>query len=108
MTSENQAMTTDTAREKLASDMKVLVGDLEDLLRATAGQVGEKAAVARERIEASLASARIRLADAERALGDSTRQAVRVTDAYVHDHPWAAVGISAALGLVLGMLISRR
>ena len=108
MTSENQAMTTDIARDRLASDLKVLVADLEDLLRATAGQVGEKAAVARERIEASLASAKVRLAEAEQALADKTRQAVRVTDAYVHDHPWAAVGIAAALGLVLGMLISRR
>ncbi|MBI3370589.1 MAG: DUF883 domain-containing protein [Betaproteobacteria bacterium] len=101
-------MNTDIAKEKLTSDMKVLIADLEDLLRATAGQVGEKAVVARERIEASLANAKLRLADAERALADTTRQAVRVTDAYVHDHPWAAVGIGTALGLVLGMLISRR
>lgn len=108
MTSEDQAMNTDIAKEKLAADLKVLVADLEDLLRATAGQVGEKAAVARERIEASLANAKVRLADAERALADTTRQAVRATDAYVHDHPWAAVGIATAVGLVLGMLISRR
>ena len=38
------------SREKLASDMRIVIADAEELLRATAGQVGEKAVVARERI----------------------------------------------------------
>ena len=74
MTTETEAMTTDIAKEKVAGDLKVLVADLEDLLRATAGQVGEKAAVARERIEASLARAKVRLADAERARRHAARR----------------------------------
>ena len=36
---------TDVSREKLASDLKVVVADAEELLRATAGQMGEKAVV---------------------------------------------------------------
>lgn len=98
----------DVSRGKLIADLKVLVADTEELLRATAGQVGEKAAAARTRIEASLVAAKERLADAERALVDKTKQAARVADAYVHDHPWSAVGIAAAVGVVFGMLISRR
>ena len=98
----------ETSKGKLVADLKVLVADTEELLRATAGQVGEKASVARERIQASLAAAKDRLADAERALRDKTKEAARVTDAYVHEHPWSAVGIAAALGVVIGMLISRR
>ncbi|MEK7362045.1 MAG: DUF883 family protein [Pseudomonadota bacterium] len=99
---------TDVSREKLASDLRVVVADAEELLRATAGQMGEKAVVARERIQESLRVAKDKLARAEEVVIDKTKAAARATDDYVHDHPWGAVGIAAAVGLVIGMLISRR
>ena len=101
-------MTTDVNKEKLVADLKVVVADAEELLRATASQAGEKVSAARERIQASLATAKVKLNDAERALLDKTKEAARATDEYVHDHPWHAVGVAAAIGVVLGMLISRR
>ena len=101
-------MTTDVNKEKLVADLKVVVADAEELLRATASQAGEKVSAARERIQASLASAKIKLSEAERALLDKTKEAARATDEYVHEHPWHAVGVAAAIGVVLGMLISRR
>jgi ElaB/YqjD/DUF883 family membrane-anchored ribosome-binding protein len=99
---------TDVSREKLTADLKVVIADAEELLRATAGQMGEKAVVARERIQDSLRVAKDKLARAEEVVVDKTKAAARATDDYVHDHPWGAVGIAAAVGLVLGMLISRR
>lgn len=99
---------TDMPREKLASDLRIVIADAEELLRATAGQMGEKAVVARERIQESLRVAKDKLAHAEEIMVDKTKAAARATDDYVHDHPWGAVGIAGALGLVLGMLISRR
>jgi ElaB/YqjD/DUF883 family membrane-anchored ribosome-binding protein len=99
---------TDASREKLAADLRVVIGDAEELLRATAGQMGEKAVVARERIQESLRVAKDKLAQAEEAVVDKTKAAARATDDYVHDHPWGAVGIAAAVCLVIGMLISRR
>jgi len=98
----------DLSKEKLVSDLKVVVSDAEELLRATASQAGEKVAAARERIQASLASARVKLVEAERVLLDKTKVAARATDEYVHEHPWRAVGIAALVGFVLGSLISRR
>jgi ElaB/YqjD/DUF883 family membrane-anchored ribosome-binding protein len=98
----------DVSREKLATDLRVVISDAEELLRATAGQMGEKAVVARERIQESLRVAKDKLARAEEAVMDKTKAAARATDDYVHDHPWGAVGIAAAVGLVVGMLISRR
>ena len=98
----------DMSREKLATDLRVVIADAEELLRATAGQVGEKAVVARERIQESLRVAKDKLARAEEVVIDKTKAAARATDDYVHDHPWGAVGIAAAVGLVVGMLISRR
>jgi len=39
---------------------------------------------------------------------DGALTSVAVTDAYVHDQPWKAIGIGAALGFVLGFALARR
>ena len=101
-------MTTDVSKEKLVADLKIVIADAEELLRATAAQAGEKVSAARERIQASLATAKVKLTEAERALLEKTKLAAKATDQYVHENPWRAVGIAAVAGLVLGVLISRR
>ncbi len=103
-------MTTDTqvSKEKLVADLKVLIGDTEELLKATAGQAGEKIAIARERIQSSLAVYKDKLYDAEQAMLERTKEAARATDEYVHEHPWQAVGVAAGIGFLVGMLIARR
>lgn len=88
-------------------DLRIVVADAEDLLRATAGQAGEKVSAARERIQENLAAAKQRLAAAQDAVVARTKEAAKVTDEYVHENPWKAVGIAAGVGLVIGMLISR-
>ena len=103
-----QTASNDVSKQKLVADLKIVVADAEELLRATAAQAGEKVSAARERIQASLATAKVKLSDAERALLEKTKQAARATDDYVRENPWQAVGIAAAAGLVLGILISRR
>lgn len=95
------------SKEKLMLDMRAVVTDAEELLRATAGQAGEKVSAARERIQSNIAVAKDRLMDAEHAMVDKTKLAGKATDEYVHENPWRAVGIAAGVGLVVGMLISR-
>ena len=98
----------EVSKEKLVADLKVVVADAEELLRATASQAGEKVSAARERIQASLASAKVKLTEAERALLEKSKEAAKAADEYVRENPWQAVGVAAAAGLVLGVLISRR
>lgn len=95
------------SKEKLMQDLRVVVADAEELLRATAGQAGEKVSAARERIQENLVAAKQRLAVAQDAVVARTKEAAKVTDEYVHENPWKAVGIAAGVGLVIGMLISR-
>lgn len=97
-----------TTKDKLVSDLKVVIADAEELLRATASQAGEKVTAARARIEESMEDAKRRLAELGGAAGDQARIAARATDDFVHENPWKAVGIGAALGVILGMLIARR
>lgn len=103
-----QSATTDVTKEKLVADLKIVVADAEELLRATAAQAGEKVSAARERIQTSLAAAKVKLTEAERALLEKTKEAAKATDEFVHEHPWKAVGIAAGAGLLIGILISRR
>lgn len=89
-------------------DLRLVVADAEALLHATANQAGEGAAVARARIQKSLQVVKENLVDAEEAVIERTREAAKVTDQYVHDNPWKAIGISACVGAIIGMLIARR
>ena len=36
------------------------------------------------------------------------KQAVYRADDYVHEKPWQGIGVGAAVGLVLGLLLARR
>src|SRR5262249_60555340 len=102
------AADTVVTREKLMQDVKIVISDAEELLRATASQAGEKVSAAREKVQESLHQAKVKLAEAEDVLIDKGKQAAKVTDEYVHDHPWRAVGIAAGMGPPLGRPCGRR
>ncbi|HEX6770189.1 MAG TPA: DUF883 family protein [Candidatus Binatia bacterium] len=93
------------SKEKLVGDLRNLVADAEELLKATASQAGEKIGVARQKIEQSLIEGKKALADAEKTLVKKSKEAADVADDYVRENPWNAVGIAAGVGLILGLLI---
>lgn len=95
-------------RDKFVDDMRVVITDAEELLRATAGEAGEKIGVARERIQDSIYQAKVKLAEAEAVVRERARQAAQYTDEYVRENPWRAIGVAAGIGLVLGLVLSRR
>ncbi|HEY9192082.1 MAG TPA: DUF883 family protein [Methyloversatilis sp.] len=95
-------------KEKLVADLKLVIADADELLRATASQAGEKVGELRLRMQENLTSARHKLADAEAALKEKSREVARATDDYVHDHPWKSIGVAAGVGLLVGLLIGRR
>ena len=95
-------------QQQLVSDMKSVIADAEDMLQATADQAGEKVASLRARIQDRLDGARARLKEAETVLVAKTRAAARATDAYVHESPWTAIGVAAGVGLLVGLVLSRR
>ena len=97
----------ETSKERLVSDLKTLIGDAEELLKATTAQAGEKIAVARQKIEQSLIEGKKALADAEEVVIKKSKECAEMADDYVRDNPWGAVGIAAGVGLVLGLLIRR-
>ena len=85
------------AANKMMDDLQAVIADAEELLRATADQAGPKVQEVRARAEESLRLAREHLKGAGAEI-----------DGQVRANPWAAVGIAAAAGLVLGILLSRK
>ena len=95
-------------KEKLMADLKAVIADAEELLKATANQTGERITAARARTEESLKAAKIRLQEEQAAMMAKTKAAAKAADEYVRAHPWQAIGIAGVVGLVLGILASRR
>jgi len=101
--SNNSNQNASATRDKLVEDVKVLAKDVQELLKATASVVGDKAAEARVRVEESLKLAQDKLGDTHSHLKAKGQEAFSVTDGYVRDNPWNAVGIAAGIGFILGI-----
>jgi len=95
-------------KDKLMSELRTVISDAEELLLMTAGQVGEQAEGIRERVTARLNQATAELHQLQHAAVAQVKAAGHATDEYVHEKPWQSVGIAAGVGLVIGLLISRR
>ena len=96
------------ARDKLEKDLKLVISETEELLKATAGQAGEKVQAVRARVEETLASAKAQMGDFERLAFEGAKAAAKATDRYVHDNPWPAIGVAAGIGLIAGWILGRK
>ncbi len=93
---------------ELIDNLAAVVRDAEGLLRATASQTGERVEEIRARAEESVRQAKQRLASIEEEALAHARELAGEADQYVRGNPWQAVGIAAGIGLVVGLLMSRR
>ena len=96
------------AKDQLIADFRSIVIDGEELLRATTDDGNGVTNAVRAKIEASLRDARRKLGEVEAIVTAQARDAAKATDEMVREHPWKAVGIAAAVGVLLGLLIQRR
>jgi len=103
-----ETATNDINKDQLINDFKVVITDAEALLKATVNTGSEKVAEIRAKAEESLGIAKARMADAQAAVLARTKEAAKAADIYVHENPWRSVGLAASVGVVIGLLISRR
>ena len=97
-----------SAQEKLLDGLKAALDEAEGLLRSAANATGDQAAELRTRALDSLRATRESLHDTQESLLRQGKKAIREADDYVHDKPWQAVAAVGVVGLLLGLLISRR
>jgi ElaB/YqjD/DUF883 family membrane-anchored ribosome-binding protein len=94
--------------EALARDFRNVVADSQELLKAIGSDGDAKLAEVKSRAQKSLNEARERLSEWQSVLEDGAIAAAQSTDEYVRENPWQAVGITAAIGVLVGFLIAKR
>lgn len=98
----------DSVRARLIEDFSAVIAEAEDMLKRAATETGEKARDLRSQVEAKLLTAKLRLQELEGEAIDKAKAAAKATDDYVHDNPWQAIGVAAAVGFLIGLAVTRR
>ncbi len=90
--------------EKLLHDLKAVVHDGEELLKAGAQDLSERGMAARERLAAALEVAR----ETRRKLEERALASARATDRMVHEYPYQSIGAAFGVGMLVGVLLNRK
>ena len=98
----------DQARSSMIDEFSSVLTEAEDMLKRAASETGERAKDLRSQVEAKLLHAKLRLQELQGEAVDRAKDTARAADDYVHGHPWQAIGVAAALGFVVGLLMNRR
>ena len=98
-----------------SAEWRKLVADVEDLVKKVANVDDAEIAEIRGKVEATLARAKntagegaAALREGAAAVRERAGEVSQATDEYVRDNPWAAIGIAAAIGIVVGFVAGRR
>jgi ElaB/YqjD/DUF883 family membrane-anchored ribosome-binding protein len=92
----------------VARDIQNVVSDAQDLLKTVQDQGSDKIGEMRAKVQTQIEAARQTLTELQQSVQDGAKVAMTTTDEYVRSNPWRAVGISAAVGALVGFLIARR
>jgi ElaB protein len=92
----------------IARDIQNVVSDAQDLLKTVQTEGESKLGDVKAKVQQQLDSARQMLGQLQATVKDGAKVAVESTDTYVRDNPWRAVGVSVAVGALIGFLAARR
>ncbi len=102
----------DAMMKRLVADFSAVVTEADQLLKFVAEEGGDKASALRSKVEKNLYAAKQRLSNLENAVMEKTKATARATDEYAHENPWRTAGMAAGLsivvGVVIGLLLTRR
>ncbi len=94
----------EASTEKLLRDLKAVVRDGEELLKAGARDLSERGSAARESLATALEVAK----DTQRRLQQRAVSSAKATDRLIREHPYESVGIAFGIGMLAGILCNRR
>jgi ElaB/YqjD/DUF883 family membrane-anchored ribosome-binding protein len=92
----------------ITRDIQNVVTDAQELLKTVQSEGESKLADVKTKVQAKLDNAKQMLGELQTTVQDGAKAAMDTTDAYVRSNPWRAVGISAAVGALIGFLIARK
>ena len=95
---------TEVNTDKLVTDLKRIVTDSERLLHDSKDVAGEKAREMRERLSEAMESAK----RACHRLEEKAVEGAKAADRTIRDHPYQSIGVAFGLGLLIGVLVTRK
>lgn len=101
-------MNTFTRTSALSNEFHNLLSDIETLLKEAAALSGDELAVVKDKIQARVVTAKASALQLGDEVSAGASKLAREANEEVHAEPWKAVGIGAALGLLLGLAFARR
>ncbi|EDZ2662350.1 stress response protein ElaB [Salmonella enterica] len=93
---------------RVDDDLTLLSETLEEVLRSSGDPADQKYIELKARAEQALEEVKNSVSQASDSYYYRAKQAVYKADDYVHEKPWQGIGVGAAVGLVLGLLLARR
>ena len=93
-----------SATDRLVTDLKRIVQSSEELLHATRDSVGDKAEEIRERLTDALDEAKRSC----RQLEEKAVASAKVADKTIREHPYQSIGVAFGVGLLIGVLVTRK
>ena len=90
--------------DKIVADLKRVVRDSEELLQATAGAAGDKVQEVRERLTDALETAKRNC----HRLEEKAVEGAKAADRVVREHPYQSIGVAFGIGLLIGVLVTRK
>src|SRR5580704_14762480 len=93
-------------KDYASEEVRAFLADVEDLVKKGANGGDADVARLRSRVAGAIGDVRQAVGDTTESLRERARMAVTVTDDYVHDRPWTAIGLAAALGVIVGVGVS--
>ena len=95
-----------------AREFHNILADIEDLLAEATALTGDDLSHVASKISDRLASAKSSVEEFGSSINKRALKTVAITNNYVHEQPWTAigvgVGVGTATGLVLGYMLARR
>jgi ElaB/YqjD/DUF883 family membrane-anchored ribosome-binding protein len=96
------------ACEFVVADLKSLLRDYDALLKATVGDVSDKGKEARSRVVAALDRAKATCKQWQEHTVSAAKVAAKEADATVRRHPYESIGVAFGIGLLIGVLVTRK
>jgi ElaB/YqjD/DUF883 family membrane-anchored ribosome-binding protein len=90
-------------KDYASDEMRAFFADVEDLVKRVGNVSDADVARARAKVVGTLANVRRLANDTSDSLRERARAAVSEADDYVRDRPWTAIGLAAAIGLIVGV-----
>ncbi|MEQ4675001.1 YqjD family protein [Providencia vermicola] len=101
-------MSSNHSSDELRSELRALADSLEAMLSDTGEKSKEEIESLKSKAQEALCSSRAKLGQTTERITEQTKEIAGRADNYVKENPWTGVGIGAAVGVVLGVLLAKR